>query len=140
MGLAASQARFLSLTARKSNVEYQGQQVNQSRTSLAEQSASLFNDMVNLKPPTPPDANLYPGGFESDAYKEAFAQYEIDKANYEYQYARINARTEALQEEDRQLELKLKQIDTEQEAIQTEMEAVKKVIDKNIEATFKTFA
>ena len=34
MGLAASQARFLGLTARKSGVEYQGQQIKQQRTAL----------------------------------------------------------------------------------------------------------
>ena len=44
-----------------------------------------------------------------------------------------------MQEQDRTLELRLRQLDTEQEALQTEMEAVKKVIDKNIESTFKTF-
>ena len=38
MGMAASQARFLGLTARKSNVEYQVQQINQQRTSLANES------------------------------------------------------------------------------------------------------
>ena len=53
--------------------------------------------------------------------------------------ADINAKTEKIQEQDRTLELRLKQLDTEQEALQTEMEAVKKVIDKNIESTFKTF-
>ena len=37
MGLSASQMRYLSLTARCSNVEYQGQQVNQARTELANQ-------------------------------------------------------------------------------------------------------
>ena len=34
MGMAASQARFLGLTARKTNVEYEGQQINQQRTRL----------------------------------------------------------------------------------------------------------
>lgn len=56
MGLAASQARYLSLTARKTNVEYEGQQVNQERTALANQSASLFNEMLALNVPTPPAA------------------------------------------------------------------------------------
>ena len=41
MGLAASQARFLGLTARKSNVEFQGQQINQARTAL-------YNDVNGL--------------------------------------------------------------------------------------------
>ena len=35
--------------------------------------------------------------------------------------------------------MKIEQLRTEQEAIQTEMDSVQKVIDKNIEETFKTF-
>ena len=54
MGLAASQARFLTLTARKSNIEYQGQQINQQRTVLANKSADVVNKMLELKPPVPP--------------------------------------------------------------------------------------
>ena len=59
MGMAASQARFLGLTARKSNTEYEGQQVNQQRTALANQSAGLFNKMLALEVPTPPSATNY---------------------------------------------------------------------------------
>lgn len=54
--MAASQARFLGLTARKTNVEYEGQQVNQQRTALANESAGLYNQMLALKVPTPPSA------------------------------------------------------------------------------------
>jgi hypothetical protein len=54
MGLAASQARFLTLTARKSNIEFQGQQINQQRTVLANKSADVVNKMLALSPPTPP--------------------------------------------------------------------------------------
>ncbi len=56
MGMSASQARFLALTARKSNVEFQGQQVNQQRTSLANESSGLFNQMLELQVPVPPSA------------------------------------------------------------------------------------
>ena len=49
MGMAASQARFLTLTARKSNVEYEGQQVNQERTSLVNESSGLFSKMMALQ-------------------------------------------------------------------------------------------
>ena len=59
MGMAASQARFLGLTARKSNVEYQVQQINQQRTSLANESAGLYNQMMELEVPTPPSVNAY---------------------------------------------------------------------------------
>ena len=54
MGMAASQARYLALVARKSNCEYEGQQINQSRTVLSNQSANLFNQMLGLKVPVPP--------------------------------------------------------------------------------------
>ena len=54
MGMAASQARYLALTARKTNTEYEGQQINQARTALANQSANLFNQMLGLQVPVPP--------------------------------------------------------------------------------------
>ncbi len=59
MGMAASQARFLGLTARKTNVEYEGQQVNQQRTALSNESAGLFNQMLSLQVPVPPSATDY---------------------------------------------------------------------------------
>ena len=285
MGLAASQARFLGLTARKSNVEYEGQQVNQQRTALANESASLYSQLTNLKVPTPPDiinyytteysfkyndvtytmsalpvrnsngtysvgltydatvANFkeldsmtgidfsnaqistlaqYPDlkkflgdkyddneqikmmtsnknyyyqiGADSDAktyqyfanqvtynmvsnnaslkynqageyesitipelseepisvstttrqdstaYDLAMNDYQKEYNEYEKTIAAINAKTETIQQQDKTLELRLKQLDTEQEAVQTEMDAVSKVINKNVESTFKTFA
>lgn len=54
MGMAASQARYLALTARKTNVEYEGQQINQERTALANQSADAFNQYLALEVPTTP--------------------------------------------------------------------------------------
>ena len=62
-----------------------------------------------------------------------------DQANYEKLTNDINAQTEALQQEDRTLELQLKQLDTEHNAIQTEIDAVQKVVQKNVETSFKTF-
>jgi hypothetical protein len=59
MGMAASQARFLGLTARKSNVEYQAQQINQQRTALVNESANLYNQMMTLDVPTPPSSSDY---------------------------------------------------------------------------------
>ena len=59
MGMAASQARFLNLTARKTNIEYQGQQINEQRTSLSNESADLYNQMLTLQVPTPPNTQDY---------------------------------------------------------------------------------
>ena len=59
MGMAASQARFLGLTARKTNVEYEGQQVNQQRTALSNQSANYYNQLLGMTVPVPPSVNDY---------------------------------------------------------------------------------
>lgn len=59
MGMAASQARFLGLTARKSNTEYEGQQINQQRTCLANQSANYYNQLLGMTVPTPPSTSDY---------------------------------------------------------------------------------
>lgn len=53
------------------------------------------------------------------------AQYEADSA--------------AVQSQDKRLEMELKQLDTEHKAIETEVDAVKKVIEKNVQSSFKTF-
>ncbi|MBQ2644546.1 hypothetical protein IJG14_03115 [bacterium] len=292
MGMAASQARFLGLTARKSNTEYEGQQVNQQRTALANESASLYSKLTNLTVPTPPDitnyykteytfsyngdtytfsslpvkgsdgytisvskttqkagyravdmedlgfdpkgktpssialstrpnlidflnasldeknqidkstdkvANVYSnndnwyyevdgqyyqyvptdvvqdfiysgasiefnesGDFstlscpaltgnnkvsistttvaDDEAYDLAMNEYKKEYNEYEKTMAAINAKTEVIQQQDKTLELRLNQLDTEQNAISTEMDAVQKVIEKNVESTFKTFA
>lgn len=83
MGMAASQARFLTLTARKSNVEYEGQQVNQERTSLANESAGLFNKMMALQVPTPPSA--------TDFYN---TRYTFDASGLDYSITSTTPRTD----------------------------------------------
>ena len=74
------------------------------------------------------------------AYQDAMNEYLYKKEEYEKTIADINAQTSIIQQEDRTLELRLKQLDTEQNALATEMDAVKKVIDDNVEKTFKTFS
>lgn len=59
MGMAASQARFLSLTARKNNVEFEGQQINQQRTTLSNESSNYYSQLCNLSVPTPPSTEDY---------------------------------------------------------------------------------
>jgi len=109
MGLAASQARYLTLTARKNDLELTGQQINQSRLELANIANDLFNTSTNLNP---------------------------DSA----QAIQLQLRINAIQSLDKGLEMQLRRVDTQQQAVQTELDAVKKVIDKNIELTFKVFA
>lgn len=54
------------------------------------------------------------------------------QADYDTAMARIHSK-------ETKLDLQLKQIDTEHTAVQTEVDSVKKIIDKNIERTFKIF-
>ena len=87
MGIAASQARYLYLTARQTNVEFEGQQLNQARTNLANEQAGIFNKMLELKAPTVvtlydisnqieawgtegPKPENYAGGVNDAKYKE----------------------------------------------------------------------
>lgn len=76
---------------------------------------------------------------DEDAYNDAMNKYYYEKEQYDKQIADINAKTEVIQAQDRQLQLKLEQLGTEQTALQTEMEACQKVVSKNIENSFKTF-
>lgn len=61
---------------------------------------------------------------------------DTETAKAEAEYNKVMAQIEA---KDKRFDLQLKEIDTEHQAIQTEMDSVKKVIDKNIERSFKIF-
>lgn len=59
MGLSASSLRLAMLTARKSSLEFEGQQINQQRLTLSNQTAELFNSMLTMQVPTPPDPSEF---------------------------------------------------------------------------------
>lgn len=59
MGMAASQARLLTLQARQSDLEYQGQQINQERSVLSQQVTALYNSLLTMSVPTPPSTTDY---------------------------------------------------------------------------------
>ena len=59
MGMAASQARFLGLTARMNNIEFEGQQINQQRTALSNKSASYYTDLLGMEVPTAPSVEEF---------------------------------------------------------------------------------
>ncbi len=54
MGMSASQARLIALTARMSDTEYEAQQINQQRVTLSNQMNAVYESMVNMDVPTPP--------------------------------------------------------------------------------------
>lgn len=98
MGMAASQARYLALTARKSNVEYEGQQINQSRLLLSNQSADLFNQMLGMSVPTAPSSTdfsklqySYTDGINTSVIEN---YYQIGKDSEDYNYVVSSYHTE----------------------------------------------
>lgn len=225
MGMAASQARFLQLTARLSNTEYEAQQINQARADLADKTAraaneyqkavtnrtllfdpyrEAYNDKNNYQVFTYDSIvnSINEGGLEMrlvdasgkiivpalpDGVEEGTAEannYIIDDKVYNSKYleeglrekgwnlqrkdriddwvnedwrstagvfdvfdksddgaaeAKYTELTTLYQSQDKKLELRQKQLESEHSALQTEYDAVKKVIDKNVETTFKTF-
>ena len=74
------------------------------------------------------------------AYNEAMAQYEYEQYEYDKKQQEINAKTELIQQQDRNLELRLQRLDTQRTQITTEMDAIKKVLNDNIESSYKAFS
>ena len=90
MGMAASQARYLALSARKTNTEYEGQQINQARVALANKTADLFNQMLGMQVPTCPDSTDYTTiqSSWSDGINTSILSdfYQLGYADEEYNY------------------------------------------------------
>ena len=90
MGMAASQARYLALTARKTNTEWEGQQINQARTALANQSANLFNQLLALEVPNAPKTTDYTelqysySDGENESVIDSWQQLSNADPNYNY--------------------------------------------------------
>lgn len=124
MGLAASQCRLLALTARLSDLELKAQQISAIKIRLATQSAD--------------NAVEYTSKLQAAAKNHDVLS--IDQENeMNAAEADFNAHAAQLEAQDKLYDLELKNIDTEHNACQTEIESVKKVIDKNIERSFKIF-
>ena len=134
MGIAASQARYLYLTARQTNVEFEGQQINQARTNLANEESGLFRQMMEIKSPTMPTLYTikqncekwletggprpedYSGGEQSKEYQNDMsiwtAYQESGDINYAYQIA-----TDGYQAAQQDYEQAMNEINTKTEEI-----------------------
>ena len=63
----------------------------------------------------------------------------LDKTDDAAAQAEYDKRNSSFQQKDKMLELRLKQLESEHKALETEMESVKKVIQEDVESSFKTF-
>ena len=198
MGLAASQARLLLLTARKSDLELRAQQITNTEMILAMQTEKIAQEYSNkisnkvTMMQTSTDMNdatynqsvimtyeeLIKAGYtlqyaNGDAYDNegnstAWLQDQIQKGDiiilsattgeevgitgssnfYQTYYtedddaatAEYESKMDQIQTKEKKLQIDLNQIENQQKACDTEIDSVKKVIEKNIERTFKTFA
>lgn len=225
MGLSASQGRFLTLTARKSNCEFQVQQLTQAKLQLAERqdteaylwsngmnvqhlyyapdgNGSITDDLQRLSyqlvtksaqdgglnmrvkdkygrivvpqlpDPMPEGAEVGDYVIEKNCTQADYFEKNLKNGNWRLQqpskanetgwqnvtlegceniYQGVDAKDYAVAENDYSLsverleniekryDMQIQQLTNEQKAIETELDSVKKVIDKNIEETFKTF-
>ena len=167
MGLAASQARFLNLTGHLSMVQRKGQMINNQRSALASELNQLMNGGKNQVAAANP---FIRGGGETPEYSSNKSSNKSKHQNRNSGSANTNntsisaaisslisavseypgankcslqldsAKLSQLQAQDAQLEMALRTLDTQEHALQTELTAVTKVIDKNIESSFKLMA
>lgn len=89
MGFAASQARFMMLTARKSDLELQGQFINQARMQLANVTGQLFTVASNLEPDAP----------EAQQLQARIAAIQSIDKSMELQLRRVDTQRDAVQTE-----------------------------------------
>lgn len=89
MGLAASQARLLMITARKSSLELQLQFVQQGRQQLANIVSMLFQNQANLEPDSP----------QSQQMQAQIAAIQAQDQRLELESRRIDTQHQAIQTE-----------------------------------------
>ena len=109
MGFAASQGRLMMLVARKNDLEFKLQNIQQQRLYWANVATVLMMTAARNPEETGPGKGLS-------------RWLEAQRANV----ARV----------DKMLEMEANHVNTQREAIVTELEAVRKVISKNIQQSF----
>ena len=79
--------------------------------------------------------------YNNIAYSTAATIYDsLDTSDDDAAQAEYESQSTILANQDKQLDLELQQIQTKHKAIETEYDSVKKVIEKNIEVSFKIFS
>lgn len=89
MGFAASQTRFMMLTSRRSDLELQGQFINQARMQLANVTGALFTISSNLEPESP----------EAQQLQARVAAIQAIDKSLELQLRRVDTQRDAVQTE-----------------------------------------
>ena len=122
MGIAANQARLMTLTARQHDLELRAQQISATKMTLSLQSqkwATEYSEALNSA------TSGQSGNFDQNA---------IDNAKVTY-----DKNTSSISAQETLLDLELTQINTEHSAVKTEYDAIKSLIGDNVEKSFNVF-
>lgn len=164
MGIAANQARLMSLTARRSDLEYRAQQISATKMRISQVSQGYSTDYSaalnrysaakSLNPdghyiekngtfieaqPTAYDANGKPTAWETGAVmgEDIQATYDVNYLNLKE--AEYDNNTAAIASQEKMYDLELTQVNTEHTAIKTEYDSIKSLIKDNVDKSFNIF-
>ncbi len=119
MGIAANQARLMTLTARQHDLELRAQQISAQKMVLTYNSqtwAKQYADALNA-------ATV--NGVDQEAMAAAKATYDAAMAS--------------LSSQEKLFDMELTQVNTEHNAIKTEYDAIKSLVGDNVEKSFNVF-
>ena len=121
MGIAANEARLMTLTARQHDLELRAQSISQRKLINAASTAAValeYSRQINA-------AYASDGTVNEGALNTAQAYYE--------------GQTAQLSKDEKMLDLELQQINTEHTAVKTEYDSTKSLISDNTEKSFSLF-
>lgn len=129
MAIASNHARLLSLTSRKSDLEYKMMLLSSQMMVLSSQSSALQTERSTEM--TQMIAQLTT---EADGDTSV----DLDITNLKNQIgAKFDAQISMMEKAQEQLDLKMAQYETQHQAVAQEQESVEKVLDSNIKIEFK---
>ena len=136
MGVAANQARLMTLTARQHDLELRAQQISAMKmveTMKSQAMATDYSDALNsyskLK-----SGEISSVTYNGTTYDKASVENLLTAAKGKYDTA-----TAQVSADEKILDMELTQINTEHTAIKTEYDAVKSLISDNTEKSFNVF-
>ena len=138
MGMSASQSRELFLTARLADLELRAQQLSNAKIRLGSQQTNASNDYLNALNGTV--ASDSTSSYTDTSTQTVYASQSAKDNAVNTASVKYTAKMNSIESVEKVYDMELKNIETEHNAVQTEIDSVKKVIDKNVDRTFKIFS
>lgn len=168
MGIAANQARLMTLTARQSDLEYKAQQISNIKMRISQKTSDLAMEYANSLSAysklnsAKSITDQFPNGRftvdrdgsvsvdDNGAYsaQEAYelvcsrfgmAASETPNGYLSVQKERYDSQTAQLSAQEKMYDMDLTQVNTEHDAIKTEFDAIKSLVGDNVEKSFNVF-